>query len=204
MTNVHRTFLMTTLLFLTSGVGCATFSRIAKLPLVDGGPGETLKRLTTPMRTPSVSRPAEYDKYLSTLMETPAVKRQVVTSRAAPAPFAAEERSKEGSVPSPEPPPAVPSTPPATAMAPLPPPAKSEEVAQTPPAAVLPLSAKEVAGSGTHSATRIPDGTAHNLGVRPAPVGFSRIEGRASYLKALDPCSLCGGGTLQGRIHPLP
>jgi polysaccharide export outer membrane protein len=86
--------------------------------------------------------PGAYYKNLLTLMETPAVKSQAVTALP-PAHFAAEESSREGSVPSPEPPPAVPSTPPATAMAPLPPPAKSEEVAQTPPLAVLPFPAKK-------------------------------------------------------------
>jgi polysaccharide export outer membrane protein len=88
--------------------------------------------------------PAEYYKHLLTLMETPAVPRQAVTSRAlVPAPFAAEEPSREESLPSPAPPPEVPSTPPATARAPLPRPAKSEEVVQILPPAVLPVPAKE-------------------------------------------------------------
>jgi polysaccharide export outer membrane protein len=88
--------------------------------------------------------PAEYYKHLLTLMETPAVPRQAVTSRAlVPAPFAAEEPSGEEPLPSPEPPPEITSTPPATAMAPLPPPAKIKEVARTLPSAVLPMPAKE-------------------------------------------------------------
>lgn len=77
-------------------------------------------------------------------METPAAERQAVASSAlAPAPIAAPESSKERSVPSPEPPPAVPSTPHATAMAPLSPPTKSEEEARTPPPAILPPPAKK-------------------------------------------------------------
>jgi len=182
---------MTTLLLLISGVGCATVPRNANLPLVYGGPGETLKRLTTLMQTPSEPRqatvpntgipapssmgdggPGAYYKHLLTLMETPAVKHQVVTSRAlAPAPFAAEEPSKAGSIPSPEPPQAVPSTPPATAMAPLPPPAKSEEVVQPPPLAVLPLPPKEEARTREHTpppASRM-ETAAINLGVQTPP-----------------------------------
>src|SRR5512141_1182257 len=99
MRNVHRN-LLTTLLLLTSGLGCATVSQNANLPLIEGGPGETLKRLTTLMKTPSEPRqasvppteipasssignggPAAYYKNLLTLMETPAVKRQAITSR---------------------------------------------------------------------------------------------------------------------------
>jgi polysaccharide export outer membrane protein len=88
--------------------------------------------------------PAEYYKHLLTLMETPAVPRQADTSSAlVPAPFAAEEPSREEPLPSPEPPPEITSTPPATAMAPLPPPGKIKEVAPTLPPAVLSMPAKE-------------------------------------------------------------
>ncbi len=154
---------MAALLLLISGLDCATVPQNANLPITDGGPGETHKKLTTLMQTPSGPRqasvpntgipappsmgivgPATYYKHLLTLMETPADKRQAVTSKAlVPAPSATEEPSREGSVPSQEPPPAVPSTPPATAKAPLPPPEKSEEVPQTSPLAVLTLPAKE-------------------------------------------------------------
>jgi polysaccharide export outer membrane protein len=131
------------LLLLVSGLGCATFPQKADSPLIEGGPGETLKRLTTLMQTPSEPRPAgaptaatpapssigdggpgAYFKHLLTKMETP----------------------RSGSVPSPEPPPAVPSAPPpATAMAPSPPPAKSEAVARPPLPTVVPSPPKEEA-----------------------------------------------------------
>jgi len=191
MGNAHRAF-MATLLLLASGLGCATAPQKADLPPKEGGPGEMLKRLITLMETPSEPRqvavpaaeiaapssnvdgePAEYYKYLLTLMETPAEKQQTVTSTAlAPPPVTEEEPSREGPVPSQEPPspepttppatataplplpaeseevaqappPEVPSTPPATAMASFPPPAESEEVAQAPPWAILPPPAKE-------------------------------------------------------------
>ena len=126
-----------------------------------------LKRLTAPMRPPSEPRqsgippaaipasspigdggPAEYHEYLLSLMEAPAVKSQAATSRVpVPAPAATEEPSREGSVPSHEPPPADPSTPPATATTPAPPPAKSEEVPHTHLQAVLPLPAKDETGA---------------------------------------------------------
>ena len=129
----------------------------------EGGPGETLKRLITLMQSPSELQqagappaaiaaspsmgeggPAEYYKHLLTLMETPAFPRQADTSSAlVPAPFAAEEPSREEPLPSPEPPPEITSTPPATAMAPLPPPGKIKEVAPTLPPAVLSMPAKE-------------------------------------------------------------
>ena len=190
MKNVHRA-IITILLLLTTGWGCATAPQKTNLPPIEWGPGETLKRLTTLMQTPSEPRqvgvpataipaspsmgdggPAANYKYLLTLMETPAVKRQVVTSRAlAPAPFAVEEPSREGSVPSPEPPPAVPSTPPATAMAPLPPPAESEGVAQTPPPAVLPLPPKEEARTQelTPPSVYRTETAAINLGMQTSP-----------------------------------
>ena len=164
MRNDHSAIIII-LLLLISGWGCATAPQKTNSPPFEGGPGETLKRLTTMMQTPSEPRqagvpttatpaspsmgdggPAATYKYLLNLMETPAVKRQTVTSGAlAPAPFAGEKPTKGGSAPSPEPPPAVPSTPPATAMALLPPLAESEGVGQTPPPAVLPLQAKEEA-----------------------------------------------------------
>jgi len=88
--------------------------------------------------------PAGYYEYLLTLMEAPVVKSEAVTSRVlVPAPTATEEPSREKSVPSHEPPPADPSTPPATAIPPVRPTAIIEEVTQTPPQAVLPLPAKE-------------------------------------------------------------
>ena len=178
---------MAALLLLISGLDCATVPQNANLPLTDGGPGETLKKLTTLMQTPSGPRqasvpntgipapssmgnvgPAAYYKHLLTLMETPAVKRQAVTSRAlVPAPSAKEEPSREGSVPSQEPPPAVPSTPPATATAPLPPPEKSEEVTQTPPLAVLTLPAKEE--TGTQEITPPPASGVEIAALVPAP-----------------------------------
>ena len=158
MRNVRRD-VMTILLLLVSGFGCTTIPRNAGPPPVEGGPGETLKRLSALMQTPSEPRqagvptaassakpsirdggPAATYKYLLSLMETPAVKRQTVTSGALdPAPFAVEEPPKKGSVPSPEPPPALHSTLPATARAPMPPPVGSEGVVQTPPPAVVPL-----------------------------------------------------------------
>jgi len=160
----HRA-IITILLLLISGWGCASAPQKPNSPPIEGGPGETLKRLTTLMQTPSEPRqvdipppaipaapsmgdggPAATYKYLLTLMETPTVKREVATSRAlSPAPVAVEEPPLEGSVPSPEPPAAIPSTPSATVMAPLPPPAESERVAQSPPLAVLPLPPKEEA-----------------------------------------------------------
>ena len=158
MRNVRRD-VMTILLLLVSGFGCTTIPRNAGPPPVEGGPGETLKRLSALMQTPSEPRqagvptaassaapsirdggPAATYKYLLSLMETPAVKRQTVTSGALdPAPFAVEEPPKKGSVPSPEPPPALHSTLPATARAPMPPPVGSEGVVQTPSPAVVPL-----------------------------------------------------------------
>ena len=158
MRNVRRD-VMTILLLLVSGFGCTTIPRNAGPPPVEGGPGETLKRLSALMQTPSEPRqagvptaassaapsirdggPAATYKYLLSLMETPAVKRQTVTSGALdPAPFALEEPPKKGSVPSPEPPPALHSTLPATARAPMPPPVGSEGVVQTPSPAVVPL-----------------------------------------------------------------
>jgi polysaccharide export outer membrane protein len=131
------------LLLLASGLGCATIPRNAGSPMIEAGPGETLKRLIALMQTPSDPRPASvptkaipvpssvgergpgaYFKYLLTKMETP-------------------PREPD---PSPEPPPAIPSTPPpATAVALLPSPAKSEEVAQPPPPTVLPLPQEEEA-----------------------------------------------------------
>jgi len=160
-----RRAMITILLLLTSGWGCATAPQKTSSPPIEGGPGATLKQLTTLMQTPSDARqaavpataipaapsmgdggPAATYKYLLTLMETPAVKRQAVTSGAlTPAPFAVEEPPKQGSGPSPEPPSAVPSTPPATAMATLPPLAESEGIPQTPPPALLPLPPKEEA-----------------------------------------------------------
>ena len=119
MRNVHHA-VMPILLLLTSGWGCATVPQTNNLSPIKGGPGETLKRLITLMETPSEPQPVSVPtteipasscmgdggpgatyKHLLTLMETPAVKSQVTTSRALA--------------------PAVPSTPPATAMAPLPP-----------------------------------------------------------------------------------
>jgi len=155
---------VTILLLLTSGWGCATAPQKTNMPPIEWGPGEALKRFTTLMQTPSEppqvgvpttaipaspsmgnGGPAATYKYLLTLMENPAVKRQVVTSIAlAPAPFEVEEPST-GSVPSPEPPSVVPSTPPATAMTPLPPTAGSEGISQSPPPAVLPLPPMEEA-----------------------------------------------------------
>ena len=142
MRNVRRDA-MTILLLLVSGFGCATFPRNAGPPPVEGGPGETLKRLSALMQAPKVSRPAG------------------VPAKAIPAPSSRGESGagtyfinlltkmetpQRGPVASPKPPPAVPSTPPpATAVALLPPPAKSEEVAQPPPPTVLPLPQEEEA-----------------------------------------------------------
>jgi polysaccharide export outer membrane protein len=147
MRNVHRA-VITIFLLLTSGWGCATAPQKANLPPTEEGPGEKLKQLITLMQTPSEPRktgvpvtappsssstgdggPGATYKHLLTLMETPAVNRHAVTSKA----FA------------PEPPPSIPSTPPATVMAALPPPVESQEVAQTPSPAVLPPSPKEEA-----------------------------------------------------------
>jgi len=163
MTNVRRTLLMTTLLLLTSGLGCASSPQKTDVPPREAGPVEMLKRLTTPMHPPSEPRqggipptaipasspmrgggPAGYYEYLLALMEAPVVKSEAVTQRVlVPAPTATEEPSRGKSVPSHEPPLADPSTPPATARPPVPPPAIIEEVTQTPPQAVLPLPAKE-------------------------------------------------------------
>jgi polysaccharide export outer membrane protein len=133
--------------------GVPTTAIPASSSMGDGGPGATYK-------------------YLLTLMENPAVKSQVITSRAlARAPFAAEEPSREGTVPSPEPPPAVPSTPPATGIVPLPPPAESEEVAQTPPPADLALPPKEEARRQelTPPTAYRMETAAINLGVQTSP-----------------------------------
>ena len=131
------------LLLLVSGVGCATIPRNAGPPPVEGGPGETLKRLSALMQAPKAPRPSG----------VPAKAIPVPSSRGKSGPGARfnylltkMETSQRGPVPPPEPPPAVPSTPPpATAVALLPPPAKSEEVAQPPPPAVLPLPQEEEA-----------------------------------------------------------
>jgi polysaccharide export outer membrane protein len=143
MRNVYRTLIIA-LLLMASGSGCATAPQKAISPPKEVGPGEMLKRLTTLMQTPSEPRqvgpppteipasssigdggPAGYYKYLLTLMETPAEKRQADRPRALiPPPLAAEEPSRETSGPSVEPPPAVPSTPAATEVAPSPSPEK--------------------------------------------------------------------------------
>jgi polysaccharide export outer membrane protein len=93
-------------------------------PLIEDGPGETLKQLIVRMQTPSEPRqgsvpttaipgsppmgdggPGATNKYLIALMQTPAENRQVVTSRpSAPAPSPAAM--------APLPPPAVPPLPP--------------------------------------------------------------------------------------------
>lgn len=141
MRNVRRDA-MTILLLLVSGFGCATIPRNAGPPPVEGGPGETLKRLSALMQAPKVSRPAG------------------VPSKAIPVPssrgkggagayfinlLTKMETPQRGPAASPEPPPGVPYTPSATAVAPLPPPAKSKEVAQPPPPTVLPLPQEEEA-----------------------------------------------------------
>ena len=158
------------LLLLVSGFGCATIPRNAGPPPIEGGPGETLKRLSALMQAPSDPRPASvptkaipvpssrgksgpgaHFKYLLTMMETP---------------------SREP-VPSPEPPPAIPSTPmPATAVALLPSPPKSEEVAQPPPPTVLPLPQEEEPPPAVPSAPPASD---------PLPLEEGRLSATKSY-----------------------
>ena len=131
------------LLLLVSGFGCATIPGNAGPPPKEGGPGETLKRLSALMQAPKAPRPSG----------VPAKAIPAPSSRGKSGPGAhfndlltKMETSQRGPVPSPEPPPAVPSTPPpATAVALLPPPAKSEVVAQPPPPTVLPLPQEEEA-----------------------------------------------------------
>ena len=84
--------------------------------------------------------------------------------------------------PIPEPPPAAPSAPPATAVALLSPPAKSEEIAQPPPPDPPSVAAgRRGASSGAHPVATIRDGNRH-AGSR----------------------SPCGGGSVQGKLRPIP
>jgi len=142
MRNVRRDA-MTILLLLVSGFGCATIPRNAGPPPIEGGPGETLKRLSALMQEPKAPRPAG--------VPARAVASPSSTGKSGAGAYfnhllTRMETSQRGPVPSPEPPPAVPSTPPpATAAASLPPPAKIEEVAQSPLPAVLQLPPEEEA-----------------------------------------------------------
>ena len=147
---------------------------------MEGRPGETLQRLTTLMETPTKPLPKGVP---TTSIPSPSSMRD--GGRGAHFIYLVKmmETPQGISAPSPEPPPAVPSTPPpATAMAPLPPPAKSEEVAQPPPPTVLPLPPKE-------------ESRPRELTPSPAP----RME-----TAALAPAPLAAEDSSKGGIVPSP
>jgi len=140
MRNVRRDA-MTILLLLVSGFGCTTIPLNAGPPPV-GGPGETLKRLSALMQAPKVSRPAGAP---AKAIPAPSSRRKSGAGTYFINLLTKMETPQRGPVASPEPLPDVPSTPSAMAVALLPPPAKSEEVAQPHPPTFLPIPQEEEA-----------------------------------------------------------
>ncbi len=114
-----RKIVLTVTFLLASGAGCASTHQKADMPLIEGGPGENLKRLTALMQTPSEGRrpdipspersaspssgeggPGDALRQLITLMQTPSGQHPVTTS-AEPAPMLTPATVAAGELPTP-------------------------------------------------------------------------------------------------------
>ena len=179
MRNVRRDA-MTILLLLVSGFGCATIPRNAGPPPVEGGPGETLKRLSALMQAPKVSRPAG------------------VPAKAIPAPssrgksgagtyfinlLTKMETPQRGPVAFPEPPPAVPC-----------------DASVRDCRGAVAASCEKRGGCPTSSPDR-PSVTTGGRGAYPGAHPVASIRDGNHHAGSRSPC---GGGPLQGRTRRIP